>query len=80
LEWKTIRRLLKKGLGNAIMLTRFDRVEPEAMEGLAGYLDLERETPATAADAVLERIKATWLRETKFVSEGCRLPPARRRS
>ncbi len=56
LEWKTIRGLLKKRKGKRIMLTRFARVEPEALEGLAGYVDLDTETPESAATLILERL------------------------
>lgn len=56
LEWKTIRGLLKQSKTDEIMLTRFDRVEPEALEGLAGYIDLDGETPESAATLVLERL------------------------
>lgn len=56
LEWKTIRGLLKQRRADEIMLTRFALVEPEAMEGLAGYIDLDREPPESAATLILERL------------------------
>ena len=56
LEWKTIRWLLQQGRGPQIMLTRFARVEPDALEGLAGYVDLDTETPETFATLILERL------------------------
>jgi hypothetical protein len=55
LEWKTIRGLLKQRKEQEIMLTRFQRVEPEELEGLAGYIDLDHETPESAAELILER-------------------------
>ncbi len=56
LEWKTIRGLLKQRKADEIMLTRFEGVEPEALEGLAGYIDLDSETPESAATLILERL------------------------
>jgi tetratricopeptide (TPR) repeat protein len=56
LEWKTIRGLLKQRQADEIMFTRFDQIEPEALEGLAGYIDLDTETPESAATLILERL------------------------
>jgi hypothetical protein len=56
LEWKTIRGLLKRGKTDMIMLARFELVEPEDLEGLAGYIDLDHETPESAAALILERL------------------------
>jgi TIR domain len=56
LEWKTIRGLLKQRKADEIMLTRFQHFEPETLEGLAGYIDLDHETPKSAAAIILERL------------------------
>jgi tetratricopeptide (TPR) repeat protein len=56
LEWKTIRGLLKQRKVDKIMLARFGLVDPEAFEGLAGYLDLDSETPESTATELLKRL------------------------
>ncbi|MFZ1220416.1 MAG: tetratricopeptide repeat protein [Chthoniobacterales bacterium] len=56
LEWKTIRGLLKHRRADEIMFTRFKNVEPKELEGLAGYIELDHETPITAAALILERL------------------------
>lgn len=56
LEWKTIRGLLKQGKANMIMLARFDLVEPEMLENLAGFVELDTITPDQFATRILERL------------------------
>jgi hypothetical protein len=45
LEWKSIRGLLKQRKKDGILLTRFDRMEAEILEGLAGFIELDGKKP-----------------------------------
>jgi len=56
LEWRAIFGLIKQRRTKEVMLTRFGQVEVEALFSLAGYIDLDHETPASAAEALLERL------------------------
>jgi len=56
LEWRAIYGLLKQRDDQSVMLMRFDRVEPEGLYSLAGFIDLDNETPAQAARFILERL------------------------
>lgn len=56
LEWTAIHGLIKKRQENAIMLTRFGLVEGGGLFGLAGYVDLDKETPENAAVLILDRL------------------------
>jgi len=56
LEWNAIFDLLKKRRVEEVMLTRFGHVEGKGLYSLAGYTDLQHETPETTADLILERL------------------------
>jgi tetratricopeptide (TPR) repeat protein len=56
LEWRAIFDLIKKGRTKDVMLTRFGRVEGEGLYSLAGYTDLQYETPESTATTILERL------------------------
>ncbi|HJQ57120.1 MAG TPA: TIR domain-containing protein [Vineibacter sp.] len=56
LEWKAIYSLIKKRKSSKVMLCRFDLVEGEGLYGLAGFIDLDDETPAAAATLILQRL------------------------
>lgn len=56
LEWRAIFDLIKTGHADQVMLTRFGYVEGDGLYSLAGYTDLEDETPESAADTILERL------------------------
>ncbi len=56
LEWRAIFDLIKKGRAKDVMLTRFGYVEGEGLYSLAGYTDLQNETPESAAIIILERL------------------------
>lgn len=56
LEWRAIFDLIKKGRSKDVMLTRFGYVEGEGLYSLAGYTDLQHETPESAAITILERL------------------------
>lgn len=56
LEWRAIYGLLKQREDQAVMLMRFDRVEPEGLHGLAGFIDLDGQPPAHAARLICERL------------------------
>lgn len=56
LEWRAIFDLIKRGRSNDVMLTRFGHVEGEGLYSLAGYTDLQHETPESAAITILERL------------------------
>ncbi len=56
LEWNAIYGLIKKRKVGEVMLSRFDQVEGEGLFGLAGFIDLDHETPERAATLILERL------------------------
>ena len=56
LEWNAIYGLLKARKAGEVMLTRFERVEGKGLHGLAGYTDLDDQTPDQAASLILERL------------------------
>jgi tetratricopeptide (TPR) repeat protein len=56
LEWKAIFDLLKTGHSKEVMLTRFGHVEGEGLFSLAGYTDLQHETPESTVAVILERL------------------------
>ena len=56
LEWRAIFDLVKKGRTKDVMLTRFGSVEADGLFSLAGYTDLDDETPESAATTILERL------------------------
>lgn len=56
LEWNAIYDLIKKREINEVMLTRFERVEGKGLYSIAGYTDLDQETPATIATLILQRL------------------------
>jgi tetratricopeptide (TPR) repeat protein len=56
LEWNAIYDLLKKRKVEEVMLTRFEQVEGKGLHSLAGYSDLDDETPTTTAALILERL------------------------
>ena len=56
LEWRAIFDLIKKNRSKDVMLTRFGYVEGEGLYSLAGYTDLQHETPESAATTILERL------------------------
>jgi tetratricopeptide (TPR) repeat protein len=56
LEWNAIFGLLRERKVGEVMLTRFGRVEGKGLQSLAGYTDLDDETPETTATLILERL------------------------
>jgi hypothetical protein len=56
LEWKAIYGLLKQRNEKEVMLCRFDRVEGEGLYGLAGFTDLDNQTPTAVATLILQRL------------------------
>lgn len=56
LEWNAIFGLLKERKVGEVMLARFGYVEGKGLHGLAGYTDLDDETPEQAAILILERL------------------------
>ena len=56
LEWRAIFGLIKQRRDSEIMLARFGGAEGEGLAALAGYTDLDHETPASAAALILERL------------------------
>jgi len=56
LEWKAIYGLLKERKEKEVMLCRFDRVEGEGLYGLAGFIDLDDQTPTAVATLILQRL------------------------
>jgi hypothetical protein len=56
LEWKAIYGVLMKRKQQEVMLCRFDRVEGEGLYGLAGFIDLDDQTPTAVATLILQRL------------------------
>jgi hypothetical protein len=56
LEWSATYGVIKKRQAHEVMLTRFDLVEGEGLQGLAGFVDLDAKAPAEAAALILERL------------------------
>jgi hypothetical protein len=56
LEWKAIYGLLKERKHQEVMLCRFDRAEGEGLHGLAGFIELDDQTPTAVATLILERL------------------------
>jgi hypothetical protein len=56
LEWKAIYGLLKKRQEKEVMLCRFDRVKGEGLYELAGFIDLDDQTPTAVATLILQRL------------------------
>jgi hypothetical protein len=56
LEWDAVLALRMKRKTDEVMLCRFDYAEGKGMLGLAGYFDLDKETPQSAAACILERL------------------------
>ena len=65
LEWRAIFGLIKEGQTKTIMLTRFGHVEGKGLHGLAGFIELDRKTPAQAAKLIIERLKLNGVDTTK---------------
>lgn len=63
LEWRAIYSLVKKKADHTIMLMRFDRVEPEDLHDLAGFIELDELSPVQAARHILERLALNASRE-----------------
>ncbi|MBI3821638.1 MAG: TIR domain-containing protein, partial [Planctomycetes bacterium] len=57
LEWSAIFSLIKERRAGAVMLTRFERANGDGLHANAGYIDLDDETPESAAALILERLK-----------------------
>ncbi len=56
LEWKAIYSLIKQRKHEEVMLCRFDRVEAQGLFELAGFVELDNQTPAGVAALILERL------------------------
>jgi hypothetical protein len=56
LEWQAIYSLIKQKSDSSIMLSRFDKSEPEGLFGLDGFSELDEQTPYQFATLVLERL------------------------
>ncbi len=56
LEWNAIFGLLKKGLVDLVMLTRFNHAEAKGLRGLAGYTDLDHLNEKQACELILQRL------------------------
>jgi hypothetical protein len=68
LEWNAIYSLLKARDACDVMLTRFDRVEAKHLFDLAGYLDLDDQTPESTATHILERLAINEGFQKKYYS------------
>jgi hypothetical protein len=56
LEWDSIFALIKQGREQQVMLCRFDRIEPEGLQGLAGFVELDGLDAQEAARLILQRL------------------------
>lgn len=56
LEWDAIFDLLKQGKGRMVMLCRFDQVLPKGLHSTDIFIELDDESPESAASLVLQRL------------------------
>jgi len=56
LEWRSIYGLIKQRNDATILLSRFDRAEPEGLSQLGGFIELDDQTPEQFADLIRERL------------------------
>lgn len=56
LEWRAIYSLISDMKDQSIMLMRFNRLEPEGLHGLAGFIDLDDQSPDQVAGFILKRL------------------------
>ncbi len=56
LEWRAIYSLIMSRNDQDIMLMRFNRLEPVGLHGLAGFIDLDDQSPDQVAGLILERL------------------------
>ena len=56
LEWRAIYSLIISRDDQDIMLMRFNRLEPVGLHGLAGFIDLDDQSPDQVAGLILERL------------------------
>lgn len=57
LEWSAVLGMVKKRRTAEVMLARFGQVDPEELNGLAGYVDLDDLTPSAFVDLILKRLE-----------------------
>lgn len=55
-EWVHIYGLLTKADGHRVMPCRFDRADGDGLSPAAGFIELDKKTPAQAAKLILERL------------------------
>src|SRR5207248_3291734 len=65
--------LLKKRRSKKVMLTRFGNVKGEGLYSLAGYTDLQEETPKSTAILILQRLALNERRERDYYAEDNRM-------
>lgn len=56
LEWRAIFSMIKSNHSKKVLLSRFDLVEDEDLNGLAGFIDLDKKTPEQFAALILQRL------------------------
>lgn len=56
LEWRAIFALIKQGVEQSVMLTRFDHADGKGLHGLAGFIELDDKTPEQTTVLILERL------------------------
>jgi TIR domain len=56
LEWRAIFSMIKSNQSKKVLLSRFDFVEDEDLNGLAGFIDLDEKTPELFVTRILQRL------------------------
>jgi TIR domain len=56
LEWRSLRDLIKKSRGSAIMPFRFDNTDIQGLFSIDGYVEIGSRTPLEIANCILERM------------------------
>jgi hypothetical protein len=56
LEWSATYSLLMKNCDSKVLLTRFNRVNPEGLNGLAGFIDLDDIEPDQLVELIQEKL------------------------
>lgn len=85
MEWHAIYSLIKGRNHQDVMLMRFNRLEPNGLHGLAGFIDLDDRSPLQVAELILERLAlnegrprshdAKGLGELRSIQPSAQTPP-----
>lgn len=60
-EWRAIRTIIKNKNDHAVMFMRFDKADVSGSMPIDGYVDLNKHSPAQAANMIAERVRLNEL-------------------